>query len=342
MKKFILISIVILLSCLAGGVTYVYQNLDYKTSKNHPIEIKQGMAFYKINTLLKQKKIIKDSRFFHHYCKYKKQVNNFKSGSYIIPAGSNLEKVLHILTTGKSVQNKVTISEGKNIYEVANILEQNNLVDAKTFIALCKSKSFLSELNIPSNVSFEGYLFPETYFFPKGYTEKQIIRTMVKQFKQQISSLDFSQTHLSQAQVINLASIVEKETGAAWERPIIAGVYLNRLKKNMRLQADPTTIYGIWESYKGNLRKRHLLEKTPYNTYKISGLPLGPIANPSLAAIKAVLVPKKHNYLYFVSKNDGTHIFTPTYKEHLKAVRQWQLNKKNREGKSWRDLKKKF
>ena len=107
----------------------------------------------------------------------------------------------------------------------------------------------------------------------------------------------------------------------------------------MRLQADPTTIYGIWENYNGNLKKKHLLQKTPYNTYKIPGLPKGPIANPSLAAIKAVLNPEAHSYIYFVSKNDGTHVFTSTYKEHLKAVDYWQRNAARRKGKSWRDLK---
>ena len=135
-----------------------------------------------------------------------------------------------------------------------------------------------------------------------------------------------------------LASIVEKETGAKWERPAIAGVYLNRIHKKMRLQADPTTIYGIFENYNGNLRKSDLLTETPYNTYKINGLPLGPIANPGLAAITATLNPEKHNNLYFVSKNDGTHIFTPTYKAHLEAVKEWQQKRENRTGKSWRDL----
>ena len=108
----------------------------------------------------------------------------------------------------------------------------------------------------------------------------------------------------------------------------------------MRLQSDPTTIYGIYENFNGNLRKRHLLEKTPYNTYKISGLPIGPISNPGIAAIKAVLNPDTHSYLYFVSQNDGTHVFTRSYKEHLQAVKTFQINRANRIGKSWRDLKK--
>src|SRR5690606_30167528 len=126
--------------------------------------------------------------------------------------------------------------------------------------------------------------------------------------------------------------------GAKWERPIIAGVFLNRLKKKMRLQSDPTTIYGIWHRYQGNIRKADLLEMTPYNTYKIPALPTGPISNPSLEAIQAVLNPEEHNYLYFVSKNDGTHVFSATYKDHNKAVDDFQRNSKARQGKSWRDL----
>jgi UPF0755 protein len=139
--------------------------------------------------------------------------------------------------------------------------------------------------------------------------------------------------------VIILASVVEKETGAKVERPMIAGVFTNRLKKNMRLQSDPTTVYGIWSRYKGNIRKADLLELTPYNTYKIPALPLGPISNPSLEAIQAVLNPETHSYLYFVSKNDGTHVFSKTYQDHEKAVEDFQRNSKARQGKSWRNLK---
>ena len=152
--------------------------------------------------------------------------------------------------------------------------------------------------------------------------------------------LDFSRAALDLHSIVILASIVEKETGAKQERPTIAGVFHNRLKKRMRLQSDPTTIYGMYENYRGNLRKEHLLKKTPYNTYKISGLPKGPISNPGIKSIEAALSPTNHSYLYFVSKNDGTHIFTKTYKDHLKAVKKWQLTRRNRVGKSWRDLKK--
>jgi UPF0755 protein len=162
---------------------------------------------------------------------------------------------------------------------------------------------------------------------------------MIDLYKERTKELNFDHPFLNRHQVFILASVVEKETGAKFERPMIAGVFTNRLKKRMRLQSDPTTVYGIWSRYTGNIRKADLLELTPYNTYKIPALPLGPIANPSFEAIQAVLSPAQHDFLYFVSKNDGTHIFSKTYQDHEKAVDDYQRNAKARQGKSWRDLK---
>jgi UPF0755 protein len=174
-------------------------------------------------------------------------------------------------------------------------------------------------------------------------TQEEILKAMVKRFQSAWGPNDEQKARelgLTRDQVITLASIVEKETGAPEERPIIAGVFHNRLAKKMRLQSDPTTIYGIWSKYKGNLHKSDLLDPTPYNTYTVPALPAGPISNPGAEAIRATLNPAVHHYLYFVSKNDGTHIFTGTYEDHSKAVTQFQIDRKAREGKSWRDLKK--
>ena len=148
-------------------------------------------------------------------------------------------------------------------------------------------------------------------------------------------------SHWEQNEIVTLASIIEKETGAPWERPLISSVFHNRLNKNMRLQTDPTVIYGILHEkgvFLKNLKKIHLKQYTPYNTYTFKGLPPGPIANPGKDALLATLQPAKSNYLYFVSRNNGTHVFSKTYREHSKAVRQYQLNPKARRGKSWRDL----
>lgn len=300
--------------------------------------VRPGEGFSSVNGRLANKGLISDARLFHYYAKFTDKMGSIKAGSYKIQPGQHMGEILDTLVNGVPILTSVTIPEGKNLYEIGKILESNDIVSYKDFVKEAKNQQYLKELGIDAP-SLEGYLFPETYKFAPGTPASIVVKTMVDLFNDKTRELNLNSSHLKPHEVIILASIVEKETGAKFERKTIAGVYLNRLKKRMRLQADPTTIYGIWENYNGNLRKKHLLEKTPYNTYKIPGLPLGPIANPSLAAIKAVLDPEKHQYIYFVSKNDGTHVFTSTYKEHLKAVEYWQKNASRRKGKSWRDLK---
>lgn len=302
--------------------------------------VNRGDNFPAINGRLIKAGIIKSPRIFHRYVQWQNKMTSFKYGTYEIPRGASMEKVLNILTEGVPILEKLTIPEGKNLYEIGSILEQKGIAKKSEFVKMAKDPKIVQDLLKLDAPSLEGYLFPDTYMLPPEVSAREIIEIMVREFRRKTNDLDMKSSFLSPHEVVILASIVEKETGAAWERPTIAGVYLNRLKKRMRLQADPTTIYGIWERYNGNLRKSDLLEKTAYNTYKISGLPLGPIANPSLAAIEAVLKPKSHNYIYFVSKNDGTHVFSATYAEHNKAVDYWQRNRRNRQGRSWRDLKK--
>ena len=341
-KNILIFTFVVLPIIVAIGGSVIIMKQFYAPYEGNEVAftVRSGEGFSSVNGRLISAKIISSPRIFHRYTKFKNKMSSLKVGTYTIPQGATMSEVLTILTEGVPILTRVTIPEGKNMYEVAKIFEAKGLVDAKEFIQLSKSQKMKAVLGV-DGPSLEGYLFPETYMFSPETSVKEIIVTMLKQFRKQTKDIDLNHSFLSPHEVVILASIVEKETGAKWERPIIAGVYLNRLVKKMRLQADPTTIYGIWETYNGNLRRRHLLEKTPYNTYKINGLPLGPIANPSLAAIKAVMNPEKHKYIYFVSKNDGTHKFTSTYKEHLKAVDYWQRNRKNRVGKSWRDLKQK-
>lgn len=300
--------------------------------------IRSGEGFSSINYRLKKAKIIDNARLFHYYTKFNDSLTKFKAGTYAITDGMDMGEVLETLTNGTPILTSVTIPEGKNMFEIGKIFEQSKITTYKAFVKACRNPKNIALISAQAP-SLEGYLFPDTYKFAPNTPANIVVATMVRLFNEKVSNLNFSKSNLSKYQVITLASIVEKETGAKFERKTIAGVYLNRLKKRMRLQADPTTIYGIWENFDGNLRRKHLLQKTKYNTYKMSGLPLGPIASPSLAAIKAVLEPQEHDFIYFVSKNDGTHVFTPTYKEHLKAVEYWQKNSRRREGKSWRDLK---
>ncbi len=249
-----------------------------------------------------------------------------------------MSSVLETLVHGQPILTSITIPEGKNKYEIAKILEESGVTTEKDFLEAVEHPDLLAKLEVSAS-SLEGYLFPETYRFAPNSPAKVVAKSMFDLFQAKTQKLNFDHPFLNKHQVIILASVVEKETGAKFERPVIAGVFTNRLKKKMRLQSDPTTVYGIWKRYTGNIRKDDLLEVTPYNTYKIPALPAGPISNPSLEAIQAVLHPEEHDYLYFVSKNDGTHVFSRSYSEHNDAVENFQKNVRARQGKSWRNLK---
>jgi len=341
-KGFLLVSSLITILVIFYGVYSFYQTQLW--TYQGPVitfEIKPGEGFASINNRLTKNKLINNPRLFYHYSRFKNLMGSFKIGTYKMLPGSTMNDILDTLVGGKSIFYTVTIPEGKNLYQIAKMLEAKKLAKAQDFIKLAKSQSLAKELGV-SGKTFEGYLFPETYHFAPNTPAKAILKKMVATFKQQTKNIDFSKSKFSKHQLLTLASIVEKETGAPWERPKIAGVFVNRLKKKMRLQSDPTTIYGIYERFDGNLRKKDLLEKTAYNTYKISGLPPGPICNPGVEAIVATLNPDSHSYLYFVSFNDGTHKFSKTYTEHLQAVNKYQRSSINRRGKSWRDLYKKI
>lgn len=301
-------------------------------------EVKNGDTFGRINQRLYDQDLIPNTRVFHYYAKYKNLLTKFRAGSFTIPSGSNMTQVLDTLVYGQPNLTGITIPEGKNMYEVALLLETAGITSAEEFLSAAQSPELLSLLSAEAP-SLEGYLYPETYRFAPKTPAKTVAKAMVDLFHKKTEPLNFNHPFLSKHQVVVLASVVEKETGAKSERPAIAGVFTNRLKKRMRLESDPTTIYGIWSRYKGNIRKSDLLELTPYNTYKIPALPKGPISNPSLEAIQAVLNPANHEFLFFVSKNDGTHVFTKSYGDHVNAVDEFQRNSKARAGKSWRNLK---
>jgi UPF0755 protein len=243
-------------------------------------------------------------------------------------------KILDLLTKGAVINYPVTIPEGYTMKQIAGLLHSEGLVDREKFLSLAHDRAVLDRHGIPG-VNLEGYLYPDTYQLARGISASTAIETMVRRFWALVGPLRkrAQDMGMKMEEVIILASIVEKETGLAEERPTIASVFLNRLKRRMRLESDPTVIYGL-KDFDGNLRREDLSSPTPYNTYVIRGLPPGPIANPGLEAIKAVLYPAKTNYLYFVSKNDGSHHFSKTFSEHEKAVRIYQKNKRRRRGKT--------
>lgn len=310
--------------------TYQGPNIDFTIAPNE--------KFSSINSRLAKDHLISSARLFHRYSQYKGVLNKFKAGHYIIRQNTTLLDVYNTFINEKSLMMFFTVPEGKNMYEIGRMLEAKSITDYKEFIKLAHDKKFLGELGIHYE-SIEGYLYPESYDFSPNMPARLIIKTMVKQFQKKIAPIDFSNSKLTPRQVLILASMVEKETGDKQERPIIAGVFHNRLKLKMRLQSDPTTIYGIFENYKGNISRKDLLTPSPYNTYTIPALPAGPISNPGVESVSAVLNPASHKYLYFVSQNNGTHVFSESYEQHESAVNVWQKDAKNRQGRSWRDHK---
>lgn len=338
-KALILILVVIPLLVVGGVATFVSIKLSESyTGPDRVFVVKTGDTFGRINQRLFNEGIISDKRIFHYYAKYKGVMTKFQAGSFTIPKGANPTQVLDTLVYGQPNLTSITIPEGKNMYEIARLLEAAGITSEKDFLDAVQHPDLISKLEVKAN-SLEGYLYPETYKFAPNTPAKSVAKSMIDLFNEKTKEIKFEHPFLNKHQVIILASVVEKETGAKFERPLIAGVFTNRLKKRMRLQSDPTTVYGIWSRYKGNIRKSDLLEMTPYNTYKIPALPQGPISNPSLEAINAVLNPEKHDFLFFVSKNDGTHVFSKTYRDHNQAVQDFQVNSRARKGKSWRDLK---
>ena len=364
-KLLIPIFVVIVFIGLFVGFSFaVSMYFNQKLNLESPVifEVKKGMGIRQVARELNKRKIIRHPFFFTRLSQYYGSNNRvIRYGEYDLKPGDTYGDLLEKIIRGDNYKYEITFVEGDHQYKYARQLEAKNILSAKDFLKLIRNQEFIKNLlsQEASNhldpelvksflnhevSSLEGYLFPDTYFFSKSDGVKVIVRTMVKRFFKKIRDLDFSVTSLSPGQVIILASIVEKETGAGFERPLVSSVFHNRLKKNMKLQTDPTILYGIMDQTGkevNNIRKKDILAPTAYNTYVIKGLPPGPISNPGLESIKSVLHPAKSDYLYFVSKNDGTHIFSRTYEEHLKAVKKYQMDSKMRQGKSWRDLKRK-
>ncbi|HEY6001065.1 MAG TPA: endolytic transglycosylase MltG [bacterium] len=247
-----------------------------------------------------------------------------RPGDYRLDPRDSLPALVRALAEGRGRSATVTIPEGWRLEQIAERLAAGGVCGAGAFLARARDRSFLASLGIPGP-SAEGFLFPETYAFALPSEPDEVIRAMHGQFQRVWTELTLGAppSALGPLQAVTLASIVERETGATAERPLVAAVFLNRLRVGMPLQADPTVIYGI-ERFDGNLRKRDLAAPGPYNTYVVRGLPPGPIAAPGRASLAAVLHPAPVDYLYFVARNDGSHEFSRTLVEHNRAVQRFQ------------------
>jgi UPF0755 protein len=301
-----------------------------KGGENQLIIVREGLSLKEVAEELDRKEIITNKALFELWAQVLGYSRKIKAGEYKLGSHMAPKRILEKLIKGEVVTYPVTVPEGFTAEQISEILHEMGLMDKEKFLSLVNDPSLLEHYGI-SAPSLEGYLYPETYHFARGISPRSTIDAMVGRFWQVVSPLKerMDKMGMNLQQVITLASIVEKETGLAEERSTIASVFLNRLKKGMRLESDPTVIYGI-KDFDGNLTRKDLTRPTPYNTYIIRGLPPGPIANPGLEAIKAVLYPAKTDYLYFVSRNDGSHHFSKTLTEHNKAVRLYQKRGKRR------------
>ncbi|MBN1105536.1 MAG: endolytic transglycosylase MltG [Deltaproteobacteria bacterium] len=291
------------------------------------VTVREGETPREVAQELENRGIVTSSRLLHLWIKLLGHDKGIKVGEYALSPEMSPMTILERLRRGLIVTHPVTIPEGFNRGQIADLLAERGVVERERFLALTRDWARLKPYGI-SAPSLEGYLFPDTYRFGRGVTPHTVVDAMVKRFFQVIAPLEDAaeKAGMKMEDVITLASIVEKETGRSEERPIIASVFLNRLKKGMRLDSDPTVIFGL-DAFDGNLRKQDLSRQNPYNTYVIQGLPPGPIANPGLESIKAVLFPAQTDYIYFVSRNDGSHHFSKTLSEHNRAVNTYQKKK---------------
>lgn len=322
--KKIAIAFFLLFALALAALFFAKQQIDdYLTQpridETQLITIKQGSHFSRLGDQLLAQSIVTDLRWWKVIGKLHPELTQIKSGTYQIKQGFNLQDILVTVNTGKEYQFKVTFVEGSTFKEWLV-----NLNNADHLQPLQKSESeIIDALNIPHK-KLEGLLFPETYHYSVDMSAYKIIekayRHQAKVLEKLWDEREKGLPYKTPYEVLIMASIIEKESGLSDDRDKISSVFVNRLRRGMRLQTDPTVIYGMGERYKGRIRSKDLREKTAYNTYTINGLPPTPIAMPSEAALYATLHPAKTKYLYFVSKGDGTSYFSKNLKEHNRAV----------------------
>jgi UPF0755 protein len=294
------------------------------------VRIESGQTLSRIAWDLKEKEVIATPRLFVWLGRISGRSTGIQAGEFKINSGWSRWRLLEHLHSGTAILHKLQVPEGLTWWEIGALVEEAGLASQEAFAEQVSNQRLLKAHNIPASTA-EGFLFPETYFFHKQNdgNAKQIVERMLEEFWQAVDGSIWTGSRPDKdrvLQLVTLASLVEKETGLPEERRTIAGVFTNRLERGMRLQCDPTVIYGLGRSFDGNLRKRDLRDEgNPYNTYAHSGLPPGPICSPGLASLKAAADPAEHDYLYFVATGDGGHHFSRTLTEHNRAVRKYQL-----------------
>jgi UPF0755 protein len=302
------------------------------------VEITRGMSSSAIAQRLAENGVVRNRIAFEALCRWKSPAT-LQAGEYFFDRATPPMEVFRKLATGKVFVHVVTVPEGKTMNEIAELMEREGLTSRKEFLAAASDASAVRDL-APIALNLEGFLFPATYQFPRRVTPDRIVEAMVKRFREVWERMQKEANgagEKSVSEVVTLASLVEREAKIAEERPLVAGVFHNRLNRGMALQCDPTVIYALELAHKygGSLSSKDLQFKSPYNTYQNAGLPPGPIANPGEASLRAALHPSDADYLYFVSDSQGGHVFSRTLAEHNENVaryRRMQAQSKNIEG----------
>lgn len=317
--------LIIIFFILIAFYRYTVQPLGDNYLKK-TVDIPSGAGFFKITEILNDAGLVNNRPFFWALAIGKGAARQIKAGEYEFSENMSPTEIINKLIRGEKKHYMVLIPEDISAREIAQRLVSFKLINEEEFMKLITDRNFILSLGLDEK-SLEGYLFPDTYRLDRSMTTAGIIRILVNRFKEKITPEILKRAEKMKMTIhnlITLASIIGKESGNSAEKPLISAVFHNRMKLGMKLQSDPTAIYGLQEN--GNDVKtvltKHLKSDSPYNTYHIKGLPPGPIANPGLDSIMAALYPAKDNYLYFVSKNDGTHQFSTDLASHKRAIQE--------------------
>jgi UPF0755 protein len=326
-SKLKILSFLLLLALLVlGGWTILEWRRPCRnySEKEKFIDIPRGTASYRVARILQQEGVIRHWIWFVAYVKLAGRHRSLQAGEYQFNEPLTIAQVADKLFHGRIFYHEITIPEGFSLFEIGDLLAQHKLISPPDFWTFSRRVEWIKDL-VPQARSLEGFLFPDTYRFTRRTTPEQIIRTMVERFRKVFQGQlreTFQVSPLSLTQVVTLASLIEKETAVANERNLVSAVLQNRLRIGMPLQCDPTVIYAakLNGTYQGEISHTALAVPSSYNTYQRTGLPPGPIANPGLESLQAALSPAKVDYLYFVSNNQGGHVFSRTLEEHNRAV----------------------
>lgn len=322
---YVAIPVAVAAGCYVALRFYALDPRDSSATEAVVFDTEATKGFLAIAQNLEQQGLVRSALAFRAIARLQKKDTLLKAGEYELSASMTPQEILDKMVRGEMIQRRATIKEGMTIREISGVLENARIVEARLLLQEAFNMQVAQEEGITAP-SLEGYLFPETYNFRRNTPARKVISAMYEEFKKRWQP-EWSQRAeilgMSTHEIVTLASIIEKESGNFDEQPVISSVFHNRLRKGMRLQADPTVIYGI-KDFNGNITKLDLVTETPYNTYVIPGLPPGPISNPGSSALKAALYPADTQFLYFVGNGAGRHIFSESLDQHNDAVNRYQ------------------